>query len=130
MPPPPRVFSDPHEPDRVRRELTLAALPDAVPCARRFTKGIHPGHKRNSLSALLARHSLDDRATELAPGSQPHRALWDTAGAALLLAALIESAPGGLTITLDQLHRFAGIPLGDDPAETQTEAEQLPLLDL
>jgi DNA polymerase-3 subunit epsilon len=95
----------------------------------RLARHVHAGEKGNGLTALLERHNLTDQVSALAPGSQPHRALWDTIGAALLLATLVDSAPGGGISTLKALRRLAGIPLGDsDPAEA--DAQQMALLDL
>jgi DNA polymerase-3 subunit epsilon/exodeoxyribonuclease X len=47
-----------------------------------------PDEKGNNLARLLDCHQLTPKVTELARDSQPHRALWDTTGAALLLQAL------------------------------------------
>jgi DNA polymerase-3 subunit epsilon len=95
----------------------------------RLARHVHAGEKHRGLTALLERHKLTEQVTALAPGSRPHRALWDTTGAALLLETLIETARDGDTFTLNALRRLAGIPLGDStPAEA--DAEQLPLLDL
>jgi hypothetical protein len=44
--------------------------------------------KGNTLRALLDRHGLTAQVTSLIPDSQPHRALWDTTGTALLLPVL------------------------------------------
>jgi DNA polymerase-3 subunit epsilon len=92
----------------------------------RLARHLHPDDKRNSLTALLDRCDLTEEVTHSAPGSQPHRALWDTAGAALLLAKLISDLPSGGTPTIDQLQRIAGLPINND----QPGSGQLPLLDL
>ena len=65
-------------------ELTIAGLIDTHRLAR--TARI-AGKLR--LTDLIAGLQLTDAVTAAALGSQPHRALWDTTGAALLLAALI-----------------------------------------
>jgi DNA polymerase III subunit epsilon len=44
-----------------------------------------------------------------APDSQPHRALWDTVGTALLLPALISDLAPGTTVTLADLITTAGL---------------------
>jgi DNA polymerase III subunit epsilon len=65
----------------------------------------------------------------LAPGSQPHRALWDATGAALLLAALIDALPGDGELSLTELVRIAGYPAGADHqnrAQAQPEQTSLP----
>lgn len=95
----------------------------------RLARLVHPADKHNSLTTLLDRHQLTGQVNTLAPAGQPHRALWDTLGAALLLHALIDSAPGHGALTLGQLQRFAGVPLQPEQP-TDPEAEQLPLLDL
>ena len=47
----------------------------------------------------MLRLSLTPEIDRLAVGSQPHRALWDTIAAALLLPALVSLAwPGGATL--------------------------------
>jgi DNA polymerase-3 subunit epsilon len=102
-----------------------AGLIDTLRLARR----VHPTDKQNSLTALLDRHKLTPKVTALAPSSQPHRALWDTLGTALLLYTLIADLAQNGNLPLDQLQHFAGVPLErDHPADN--EPEQLPLLDL
>jgi DNA polymerase-3 subunit epsilon/exodeoxyribonuclease X len=64
----------------------------------------------NGLTALLERHQLTETVTSLAPGSQPHRALWDAIGTALLLAALIGDLPETGDVTLARLCHLAGYP--------------------
>jgi hypothetical protein len=54
---------------------------------------------KNSPGALIEAMALAPRVEEMAPGSQPHRALWDTSATALLLTALINSGwPDGITL--------------------------------
>jgi DNA polymerase-3 subunit epsilon/exodeoxyribonuclease X len=75
--------------------ITPAALIDTLRLARHLKLGA-----KNSLSALTAQFSLTAEIERLADGSQPHRALWDTIAAALLLSALIARAwPTGATLT-------------------------------
>jgi DNA polymerase III epsilon subunit-like protein len=75
-------------------EITPAALIDTLRLARHLKLGT-----KNSLSALTAQLYLTPEIERLAPGSQPHRALWDTIAAALLLPALIARAwPHGTTL--------------------------------
>lgn len=63
--------------------IAPAALIDTLRLARaRQSDGQH------GLAALLERHDLTRQVHRLAPGSAPHRALWDTVGSALLLATL------------------------------------------
>jgi DNA polymerase-3 subunit epsilon/exodeoxyribonuclease X len=75
--------------------ITPAALIDTLRLARHLKLGTN-----NSLSALTAQFGLTAEIERLAGGSQPHRALWDTIAAALLLPALIATAwPVGATLT-------------------------------
>jgi len=48
--------------------------------------------------------------TSLVPGSQRHRALWDTVGTALLVSALISDSGTGSGLTLTELLSIAGPP--------------------
>ena len=64
--------------------LTPAALLDTYKLARSI---ITTGSR--SLTRLLDTLKLTDAVNTAAPGSRPHRALWDTTGAAVLLATLI-----------------------------------------
>lgn len=63
--------------------ITPAGLIDTLRLARKIDPKAQQG-----LATLLDRHGLTSRVNCLAPGSTPHRALWDTVGAALLLTAL------------------------------------------
>jgi DNA polymerase-3 subunit epsilon/exodeoxyribonuclease X len=75
--------------------IAPAALIDTLRLARHLKLGA-----KNSLSALTAQFGLSAEIERLADGSQPHRALWDTIAAALLLPALIAKAwPTGATLT-------------------------------
>ena len=74
--------------------------PDTLIDTLRLTRHVHPGQKGNSLTALLDRYELTETITALAPGSQPHRAPWDTLGAAVLLTTLINALPGSHTLTV------------------------------
>lgn len=93
----------------------------------RLARHVHPGLRQKSLAALIDRYDLADQVTELAPGSRPHRALWDTVGAALLLAALINDLPGGDVLSLTRLQHIAGLDFRE-LRERPGEAQQLPLL--
>jgi DNA polymerase-3 subunit epsilon/exodeoxyribonuclease X len=65
----------------------------------RLARLVYPGEKGNNLGRLLERHHLSAAVGSLAKGSQPHRALWDATGAALLLGALSAAwQPAGLSI--------------------------------
>jgi DNA polymerase III subunit epsilon len=89
-----------------------AALIDTL----RLARHAHPGEKGNNLAKLLDRHQLTATVTDLARDSQPHRALWDTTGTALLLGALVTALyPDGVTI--DELLTTAGLgaKVADEP---------------
>jgi DNA polymerase III epsilon subunit-like protein len=74
--------------------ITPAGLIDTLRLARHLKLG-----GKNSLSALTTQTGIAAQVEQLAPGSQPHRALWDTTATALLLATLISIGwPAGLTI--------------------------------
>ncbi len=46
--------------------------------------------KSRSLATLVDHYALTDCVTELVPDGRPHRALWDTVAAAVLLPTLVE----------------------------------------
>jgi DNA polymerase III subunit epsilon len=74
--------------------IAPAALIDTLRLARHLKLTT-----KNSLSALTTQLDLTHQIERLAEGSQPHRALWDTIAAALLLPALIARAwPAGVTL--------------------------------
>ena len=84
-------------PQRVTRcpSVRSRALIDTLRLARHLKLGA-----KNSLSALAAQFGLSAEIERLAGGSQPHRALWHTIAAALLLPALIAKAwPASATLT-------------------------------
>ena len=95
----------------------------------RLARHLHPGQKRNSLTALLDRYNLTSQITTLTPGSQPHRALWDTTGTALLLTTLISELHPAGTLTYSKLHDIAGLPLSSRKPGHDAP-QQLTLLDL
>jgi DNA polymerase III epsilon subunit-like protein len=95
--------------------ITPAGLLDTYKLAR------HVGQPRpHGLTALLDALNLTTRANAATPSSQPHRALWDTAGAALLLTALTTrywpSEP-----TLDTVHAACGQPLNSTAPHRSTQ---------
>jgi DNA polymerase-3 subunit epsilon len=84
---------------------------------------------RNSLAALTAYLSLTAEIDRLASGSQPHRALWDTIAAALLLTSLVSHAwPGGATLA-DLLAVAAIDPATASPAASGHQPVQDGLFD-
>jgi DNA polymerase III epsilon subunit-like protein len=97
--------------------ITPAALVDTLRLARHLKLGT-----KNSLGALSTRLELTDHIERLAVGSQPHRALWDTIAAALLLPALITRKwPTGATVA--ELLDIAAIdPATPSPAEASQTA--------
>lgn len=99
--------------------ITVAGLIDTHRLARAL-----PGGGKRSLTALLDAHHLTAQVNAAAPTSQPHRALWDTIGAAMLLNTLIRQR-WNTDPTLDDLLANA------DPTTTTPPApEPASLLDL
>ncbi|SCF42782.1 3'-5' exonuclease [Micromonospora matsumotoense] len=81
-----------------------AGLIDTLRLARTLATG-----RPHSLASLIDALGLTDHVNAAAPGSQPHRALWDTIAAAMLLPKLINkrwAAPP----TITELVAVAGIP--------------------
>lgn len=97
--------------------ITPTGLIDTLRLARHLKLGT-----QNSLSALITQLELTDQTERLAAGSQPHRALWDTIAAALLLPALIAKKwPDGATLA--ELLDIAAIdPATPSPATTSQTA--------
>jgi DNA polymerase III epsilon subunit-like protein len=100
-----------------------AGLIDTLRLARR----VQPDLRQKNLTALIERYALEDHVTRLAPNSQPHRALWDTTGAALLLAALINNLSHGKTLSFTELQHLLGLEL-QERRQPSDEAQQLALL--
>ena len=97
--------------------ITPAGLIDTLRLARHLKLGT-----KNSLSALTTQLELTDQIERLADGSQPHRALWDTIAAALLLPALTTRKwPDGATLT-DLLDIAAIDPAPPSPAKASQTA--------
>ncbi|MEU4160430.1 3'-5' exonuclease [Actinoplanes sp. NPDC026670] len=93
--------------------ISIAGLIDT----HRLAKTL-PSTGKNSLTDLLARHRLTDTVTAAAPASRPHRALWDTVGAAILLDTLIQQRWAG-DPSLDELLAVAGPPAPKTVPEAQ-----------
>ncbi|HEY5987712.1 MAG TPA: 3'-5' exonuclease [Streptosporangiaceae bacterium] len=94
-----------------------AGLIDTLRLARTLNLGV-----KNSLTAVIDHFNLTDQVTQLATGSQPHRALWDSVAVALLLPALASNAaPAGETIS-DYLTK-ATIPV--QPATAASRQDSL-----
>jgi DNA polymerase-3 subunit epsilon len=90
----------------------LRCYADTLRLARRLNLD-----SKNSLTALAAHLGLTVQTERLAAGSQPHRALWDTAATALLLPALVARCwPSGAT--LEALLEAAAINLPTPPAQS------------
>lgn len=104
--------------------ITPTALIDTLRLARHLKLST-----KNSLTALTCQLELTPQIERLAPGSQPHRALWDTIATALLLPALIDRAwPSG--ISLASLLDIAAIdPATPNPAKAARPAAQDSLFD-
>jgi hypothetical protein len=79
----------------------------------KLAKHIEAGQSGYGLQAALERRGLTAAVRELAPGGQPHRALWDTVAAALLLTDLAAALP---VQTASVLQTLAGVFLDPQPA--------------
>ncbi|WP_202638694.1 3'-5' exonuclease [Bailinhaonella thermotolerans] len=110
---------------RLLRRRCPNVQPAALLDTLRLARICLPDGQRKGLQPLLEHYGLVQRVDELASDSQPHRALWDAFGAALLLFELIHSAPESLP--LRTLYRSAVIPIEED-LTAQSGPEQLPLL--
>jgi DNA polymerase-3 subunit epsilon/exodeoxyribonuclease X len=77
-------------------DIAPAGLIDTL----RLARACHLNIGGRSLTTLLEHLGLVTAVHDVAHGSQPHRALWDAVGAAVLLTALISRTyPAGLTFT-------------------------------
>ena len=117
---------------RLLRRYCPAIKPHALIDTLRLARHVKPGMKGNSLGALLDRHNLTAEVISLVPDSQPHRALWDTVGTALLVPALISDSGTGSGLTLTELLGIAGLPADapDGASAGPAAAEQASLFDL
>lgn len=117
---------------RLLHRLCPDIHPDALIDTLKLARHVQTEIQRNGLTVLLERHQLADTVTKLAPDSQPHRALWDTVGAAVLLTALISALPDADTLTFDELRRIAGHPADGNHKTTSAAPQrgQTSLLDL
>ncbi|GGL06891.1 3'-5' exonuclease [Mangrovihabitans endophyticus] len=86
----------------------------------RLARTIDP-KAQHGLTALLERYELTSEVHRLAPGGNPHQALWDTAGSALLLTTLATRVLGEQPET-ETLLKAAGIPT-DRPATPPTATQ-------
>jgi DNA polymerase-3 subunit epsilon/exodeoxyribonuclease X len=96
-------------------DIAPAGLIDTLRLAR-----ILDSADRNSLRAVIERLGLTGEVNRLASGSGPHRALWDTVAAALLLPALARLVLRG-EVTTGELFAIAGVPVAGtkSPAVSQ-----------
>ncbi len=97
-------------------------FPDTAPAGLvdtlRLARHLNPDRKKgHSLTAWVERLGLTKAVTQAAAGSRPHRALWDTIAAALLLNTLMEHAGDHLP-DLTTLLAVAGLPLHTHSAQT------------
>jgi len=101
-----------------RRCPTVApsALLDTYKLARHVRVG-----SSKALGALVEQHGLTRAVTEQAAGSQPHRALWDTIAAAVLLAALVDRLARPY-LSIGELLMIAGIPMEGTGSATAAPA--------
>jgi DNA polymerase-3 subunit epsilon len=98
--------------------ITPAGLIDTLRLARKIDPDAQHG-----LATVLERYGLTRHVHRLAPGSAPHRALWDTVGSVLLLTALATQLPGEQPDT-KALLEAAGIQT-DKPAMPATTQPSL-----
>lgn len=98
--------------------ITPAGLIDTLRWARQTH---HAGTR--SLTALVAHFGLTRRVDQLAAGSVPHRALWDTVAVALLLGVLARQTPDAHS------HVAALVQVTDvSPTESQRGSQSQPSL--
>jgi DNA polymerase III epsilon subunit-like protein len=97
-------------------DVRPAGLVDTLRLARQVD-----GTAPKSLGALVDQHALADKLARLVPGGQPHRALFDTVAAALLLAALVQQrwerppSLGDLLAAASPKNDPAGLGADDQP---------------
>lgn len=96
--------------------ITPAGLIDTL----RLARTIDP-KAQHGLTALLERHGLTSQVDRLAPGSTPHRALWDTVGSALLLTTLATRLLGEQPDP-ETLRKAAGIPTDKSTTPVATQS--------
>jgi DNA polymerase III epsilon subunit-like protein len=110
---------------RLLRRRCPSIRPAGLLDTLRLARLARPGDEGNGLSTLLDRYELTRQVTELAPASRPHRALWDAAGAVLLLRKLITmNYPDGVSI--QHLMSIAGTGVagcGDVPASAMVQGQ-------
>lgn len=92
-----------------------AGLIDTLRLAR--TAGVGAS---KSLTALITHFDLTKRVDELAQGSVPHRALWDTYAVALLLQAFVNRVPED-QMTIANVIAAAGTRLSGDSETTPAQ---------
>jgi DNA polymerase III subunit epsilon len=97
-----------------------AGLIDTLRLARAAQPGIRGGM---GLSALLERHGLTEHVTAAVPDGQPHRALWDTVAAAVLLSRLVADRWPASPPTLSELAHLASLPFDAAPAVTANDPQ-------
>jgi DNA polymerase III epsilon subunit-like protein len=106
---------------RVDWRLLHKHFPDAAPAGLidtlRLARFLNPKQKSgHSLTAWIERLDLTDAVNQAADGSRPHRALWDTIAAALLLEALATEL-GPDKQDLVTLKNVAGVPMASENTE-------------
>ena len=100
--------------------ITITGLIDTHRLARAVRRS-----GKHSLASLITDHQLTDKVAAKAPSSQPHRALWDTIAAALLLNALIQQH-WTAEPSLPELLTVASPPTAEHPEEPATLFNPLP----
>ena len=99
-----------------------AGLLDTLRLARAAQPGARTGM---GLSALLDRYELTARVATAVPDGRPHRALWDTVAAGVLLATLVDRQWPTAPPTLTQLRDIAAVPFASESACTGRQPDAL-----
>lgn len=99
-----------------------AGLIDTLRLARAVQPGVRSGM---GLCALLDRYTLTDQVTVAVPDGRPHRALWDTVAAGVLLTTLVNQHWPATPPTLVQLRDITEIPLATAPRPTSPQPDAL-----
>lgn len=104
----------------VDARLLQLRLPEIRPAllldTARLFKRLHPNDRRWNLIRALEKYRLNQRVVDLVPSGRPHRAMWDAAGAAVLLQALVEALPTGPDSTLTDLAQPIPMQATEDQA--------------
>jgi DNA polymerase III subunit epsilon len=95
-----------------------AGLIDTLRLARAAQPGVRSGL---GPTALLERRGLTAQVTRAVPHGRPHRALWDTVAAALLLASLVDDRWPRSVPSLAELAGTASLPFAATAGTPQSD---------